>query len=110
MFVSIYAAVFLARWRFVDELRSFAHNGCYYKTVNQSMQYALSDLLCSFEFRLYIVKSKFTDAFEKRLPRNIDPQLNHKVDASGAQQTDAIGDTQAQVACQAVTIAGAVAA
>ena len=48
------------------------------------MQYALSDLLCSFEFRLYVVKSKFTDAFEKRLSRNIDPQLNHKVDASGA--------------------------
>ena len=69
-----------------------------------------SDLLCSFEFRLYIVKSKFTDAFEKQLPRNIDPQLNHKADASGAQQTDATGDTQAQVACQAVTIAGAVAA
>ncbi len=69
-----------------------------------------SDLLCSFEFRLYIAKSKFTDAFEKQLPRNIDPQLNHKVDASGAQQTDAIGDTQAQVACQAVTTAGAVAA
>ena len=69
-----------------------------------------SDLLCSFEFRLYVVKSKFTDAFEKQLPRNIDPQLNHKAAASGAQQTDAIGDTQAQVACQAVTIAGAVAA
>lgn len=69
-----------------------------------------SDLLCSFEFRLYVVKSKFTDAFEKQLPRNIDPQLNHKADASGAQQTDATGDTQAQVACQAVTIAGAVAA
>jgi len=65
------------------------------------MQYALSDLLCSFEFRFYIVKSKFTDAFEKQLPRNIDPQLRHKVDASGAQQTDAIGDMQAQVACQA---------
>ena len=32
-----------------------------------------SDLLCSFEFRLYVVKSKFTDAFEKQLPRNIDP-------------------------------------
>ena len=56
-------------------------------------------MLCSFEIRLYIVKSKFTDAFEKQLPRNIDPQLHHKVDASGAQQTDAIGDTQAQVAC-----------
>ena len=69
-----------------------------------------SDLLCSFEFRLYIVKSKFTDAFEKQLPCNIDPQLNHKADASGAQQTDAIGDTQAQVTCQAVTIAGVVAA
>ena len=50
----------------------------------------MSDLLCSFEFRFYIVKSKFTDAFEKQPPRNIDPQLNHKVDASGAQQTDAI--------------------
>ena len=59
----------------------------------------MSDLLFSFEFRLYGVKSKFTDAFEKRLPRNIDPQLHHKVDASGAQQTDAIGDAQAQVAC-----------
>ena len=69
-----------------------------------------SDLLCSFEFRLYIVKSKFTDAFEKQLPRNIDPQLHHKADASGAQQTDAIGDTQAQVACQAATAAGAAAA
>lgn len=69
-----------------------------------------SDLLCFFEFRLYIVKSKFTDAFEKQLPRNIDPQLNHKVDASGAQQTDAIGDMQAQVACQAATAAGAAAA
>lgn len=33
-----------------------------------------------------------------------------KVDASGAQQTDAIGDTQAQVACQTVTTAGVVAA
>lgn len=74
------------------------------------MQYALSDLLCSFEFRLYVVKSKFADAFEKQLSRNIDPQLSHKVDASGAQQTDAIGDTQAQVACQAVTTAGVVAA
>ena len=70
----------------------------------------MSDLFYSFEFRLYIVKSKFTDAFEKRLPRNIDPQLRHKVDASGAQQTDAIGDTQAQVACQAVTTVGVVAA
>ena len=50
----------------------------------------MSDLLCSFEFRFYIVKNKFTDAFEKRSTRNIDPQLNHKVDASGAQQTDAI--------------------
>ena len=69
-----------------------------------------SDLLCSFEFRLYIVKSKFTDAFEKRLPRNIDPPLHHKADASGARQTDAIGDTRAQVTCQAVTTAGAVAA
>ena len=69
-----------------------------------------SDLLCSFEFRLYIVKSKFTDAFEKRSTRNIGPQLHHKADASGAQQTDAIGDTQAQVACQAVTTAGVVAA
>ena len=49
-----------------------------------------SDLLCSFEFRLYIVKSKFTDAFEKRLPRNIDLPLHHKVDASGVQQTGAI--------------------
>ena len=74
------------------------------------MQYALSNLLCPFEFRLYIVKSKFTDTFEKQLPRNIDPPLHHKVDASGAQQTDAIGDTQAQVACQAVTTAGVVAA
>lgn len=74
------------------------------------MQYALSDLLCSFEFRLYIVKSKFTDAFEKQLPRNIDPPLHHKAAASGAHQTNAIGDTQAQVACQAVTIAGVVAA
>ena len=54
-----------------------------------------SDLLCSFEFRLYIVKSKFTDAFEKRLPRNIDPQLHHKADASGAQQTGGIGGVQA---------------
>lgn len=69
-----------------------------------------SDLLCSFEFRLYVTKSKFTDAFEKRSTRNIDPQLHHKADASGAQQTDAIGDTQAQVACQAVTTAGVVAA
>lgn len=69
-----------------------------------------SDLLCSFEFRLYIVNNKFTDAFEKRLPRNIDPQLHHKADASGAQQTDTIGDTQAQVACQVATTAGAVAA
>ena len=69
-----------------------------------------SDLLCSFEFRLYIVKSKFTDAFEKRLPRNIDPPLHHKAAASGVRQTDAIGDTQAQVTCQAVTTAGAVAA
>ena len=74
------------------------------------MQYALSDLLCSFEFRLYVVKCKFTDAFEKRSTRNIDPQLHHKVDASGAQQTDAIGDTQAQVTCQAVTTAVVVAA
>lgn len=49
-----------------------------------------SDLLCSFEFRFYIVKSEFTDAFEKQLSRNIDPQLSHKADASGAQQTDAI--------------------
>ena len=39
MFVSIYMAVFLARWRFVGELRYFAHNGYYYKTANQSMQY-----------------------------------------------------------------------
>ncbi len=69
-----------------------------------------SDLLCSFEFRLYVVKSKFTDAFEKRSTRNIDPQLNHKAAASGAQQADTIGDTQAQVTCQAVTIAGVVAA
>ena len=69
-----------------------------------------SDLPCSFEFRLYVVKSKFTDAFEKQLPRNIDPQLHHKADASGAHQTNAIGDTQAQVACQAVTTASAVAA
>ena len=45
----------------------------------------MSDLLCSFDFRLYAVKSKFTDAFEKQLSRNIDPQRNHKVDASGAQ-------------------------
>ncbi|WP_311348788.1 hypothetical protein [Corynebacterium durum] len=59
----------------------------------------MSNLLCSFEFRLYAVKSKFTDAFEKQLSRNIDPQLHHKVDASGAQEKDAIGDTQAQVAC-----------
>lgn len=69
-----------------------------------------SDLLCYFEFRPYVVKSKFTDAFEKQLSRNIGSLLSHKVDASGAQQTDAIGDTQAQVACQAVTTAGVVAA
>jgi len=51
-----------------------------------------SDLPCSFEFRLYVVKSKFTDAFEKQLPRNIDPQLHHKADASGVRQTDTIVD------------------
>lgn len=49
-----------------------------------------SDLLCSFEFRLYVVKRKFTDAFEKRSTRNIDLPLHHKVDASGAQQIGAI--------------------
>ena len=69
-----------------------------------------SDLFCSFEFRLYIVKSKFMDAFEKRSTRNIDPRLNHKAAASGAQQADTIGDTQAQVACQAVTTAAGVVA
>jgi len=90
IFVSVYVAVFPTHWRFVGKLWSFAHNGCYYKTVNQCMQYALSDLLCSFEFRLYVVKSKFTDAFEKQLPRNIDPQLHYKAGASGVQQTDAI--------------------
>lgn len=74
------------------------------------MQYALSDLFCPFEFRLYIVKSKFTDAFEKQLSRNIDPQLNHKVDASGAQQTDAIVGRWAQADCQTATAAGVVAA
>ena len=41
-----------------------------------------SDLLCSFEFRLYIVKSKFTDAFENQLARNID-LLHRKVGVSG---------------------------
>lgn len=35
------------------------------------------------------------DAFEKRMPRNIDLQLHHKADTSAAHQTDAIGDTQA---------------
>lgn len=80
------------------------------KQSTNACNICLSDLLCSFEFRLYIVKSKFTDAFEKQLPRNIDLPLHHKADASGAQQTDAIDGTQAQVACQAVTTAGAVAA
>ena len=74
------------------------------------MQYALSNLLCSFEFRLYAVKSKFTDAFEKQLPRNIDPQLHHKVDASGAQQTTAIVGRWAQADCLAATTACVVAA
>lgn len=41
---------------------------------------------------------------------NVALAVRCKADASGAQQTDATGDTQAQVACQAVTIAGAVAA
>lgn len=41
---------------------------------------------------------------------NVDLAVRCKVDASGAQQTDAIGDTQAQVACQAATTAGAAAA
>ena len=74
------------------------------------MQYALSDLLCSFEFRLYVVKRKFTDAFEKRSTRNIDLPLHHKVDASGTQQTDAIVGRWAQADCQAATAAGVVAA
>ena len=74
------------------------------------MQYALSDLLCSFEFRLYIVKNKFRDAFEKQLPRNIDPQRNYRVDASGAQQTDAIVGRWAQADCLAATTASVLAA
>ena len=69
----------------------------------------VSDLLYSFEFRLFIVKSKFTDAFEKQLPRNIDPQLHHKADASGAQQTGAIGGRQAQPGCRVAPTAGAAA-
>ncbi|WP_178389064.1 hypothetical protein [Actinomyces oris] len=54
--------------------------------------------------------SDFMGAFEKQLARNIDLPLHRKADASGARQTDAIGGTQAQVACQAVTTAGVVAA
>ena len=41
---------------------------------------------------------------------NIDLTIRYKADASGAQQTDAIGDTQAQADCQAATTAGVVAA
>lgn len=41
---------------------------------------------------------------------NIDLTIRYKADASGVQQIGAIGDTQAQVACQAVTTAGVVAA
>lgn len=41
---------------------------------------------------------------------NVALAVRCKAAASGAQQTGAIGDTQAQVACQAVTTAGVVAA
>lgn len=41
---------------------------------------------------------------------NIDLTVRYKADASGAQQTDAIGGTQARVACQVVTTVGVVAA
>lgn len=41
---------------------------------------------------------------------NVGLTVRCKAAASGAQQTDAIGDTQAQVTCQAVTIACVVAA
>lgn len=80
------------------------------KQSTNACNICLSDLLCSFEFRLYIVKIKFTDAFEKQLPRNIDPRLRRTVDASGVRQTGAIGGRQAQAGCRVAPTAGAAAA
>lgn len=92
----------------------FTH-GCYYLiTVNlltQCFNYEMGVLLFMptglLAVFIAIAKVEFLGSHTFG---NIDLTVRYKADASGAQQTDAIGGTQARVACQVVTTVGVVAA
>lgn len=90
----------------------FTH-GCYYLiTVNlltQCFNYEMGVLLF-ISIGILAVSIAKVEFLNSQTFGNVGLTVRCKAAASGAQQTDAIGDTQAQVTCQAVTIACVVAA